>query len=291
MVSWRLGQDLELVDFQCPLPMDGSQAVRAGIAAAQNNHALAFRRELGFVFRPHPGHFAVLLRQELHGKVDAFEVAPRNRQVTRDGGTACQHDGVKLRFEFLRCDVHANVDAGLEDHAFGLHLLQAAIQHPLLHLKVGDAIAQQPADLIVALEDGDGMPGAVQLLRGGQSRRAGPDDSDLLVSAEGGRFRRNPALGPAAHGDGLFDALNGDGVLIDAQHAGGLAGRGAELAGELRKVIGGVEFGQRLLPAVPVDEVVPVRDDVAERAALMTEWDAAVHAARRLLLQFLVGEV
>jgi hypothetical protein len=41
----------------------------------------------------------------------------------------------------------------------------------------------------------------------------------------------------------------------------------------------------RILPAVAVDEVVPVRDQVAERAALVTERNAAVHAARGLLVQ------
>src|SRR5690606_17895141 len=39
---------------------------------------------------------------------------------------------------------------------------------------------------------------------------------------------------------------------------------------------------------IPVDQVVPVRDQVAERAALMAEGDAAVHAARPLLPQGLV---
>ena len=40
---------------------------------------------------------------------------------------------------------------------------------------------------------------------------------------------------------------------------------------------------------VAVDEVVPVGDQVAERAALVAERDAAVHAARALLAQLLLG--
>ena len=42
-------------------------------------------------------------------------------------------------------------------------------------------------------------------------------------------------------------------------------------------------------PAVAVDEVVPVGDQVAERAAVVAERHAAVHAARALLAQLLVG--
>ena len=62
------------------------------------------------------------------------------------------------------------------------------------------------------------------------------------------------------------------------------ARRRAQLAGELREVVGRVQAVDRRLPAVAVDEVVPVGNQVAERAALMAERDAAVHAARALLL-------
>src|SRR5262249_53333203 len=63
--------------------------------------------------------------------------------------------------------------------------------------------------------------------------------------------------------------------------------RGTERARELREVVGGVQAIDRLAPAVAVDEVVPVRNQVAQRTALVTERDAAVHAAGALLLQCL----
>ena len=44
-------------------------------------------------------------------------------------------------------------DAGPERHALGLHLLHAAVDQPLLHLEVGDAVAQQAADAVGALEE------------------------------------------------------------------------------------------------------------------------------------------
>src|SRR5215467_11849619 len=64
----------------------------------------------------------------------------------------------------------------------------------------------------------------------------------------------------------------------------------AEAAGELREVVGGVKPVDRLAPPVAVDEIVPVGDQVAEGTALMTEGDAAVHAARPLLLELLALE-
>jgi len=41
----------------------------------------------------------------------------------------------------------------------------------------------------------------------------------------------------------------------------------------------------RRLPAIAVHEIVPVGNQVAQRAALMAERDAAVHAPRTLLPQ------
>src|SRR5918999_695032 len=76
----------------------------------------------------------------------------------------------------------------------------------------------------------------------------------------------------------------------DLEHAGGLARGGAQLAGELGEVVGGVELLDRLAPAVAVHEVVPVRDQVPERAAVVAERHAALHAAPALLAQALDGE-
>ena len=57
------------------------------------------------------------------------------------------------------------MDAGLQDHALGSHLLEAAVDQPLLELEVGNAVAEQTADAIALLEDRDGVPGTGQLLR------------------------------------------------------------------------------------------------------------------------------
>src|SRR4029077_13289970 len=61
---------------------------------------------------------------------------------------------------------------------------------------------------------------------------------------------------------------------------------GADAAGEFRKIVGRVQCHQRLAPLVAIDQIVPVRDQIVDRAALMTERDAAIHAARRLGTQY-----
>src|SRR5262249_60700699 len=82
-------------------------------------------------------------------------------------------------------------------------------------------------------------------------------------------------------------------VVVDPEHARALARRRAETAGPLREVVRRVQAVERLTPVVLVDQVVPVRDDVPERTALVAERDAAVHAPRSLLREVLdrVGQV
>ena len=56
------------------------------------------------------------------------------------------------------------------------HLIQAPVEDPLLHLELGDPVAQQAAGLVVALVDGHGVAGPGELLGGGQPGRPRADD-------------------------------------------------------------------------------------------------------------------
>src|SRR5262249_9952962 len=142
---------------------------------------------------------------------------------------------------------------------------------------------------VVALEEGDDVARARQLLRAGHARGSGADDGHLLPRTPGRDLRLDPALAPGMVDDVLLDVLDGDRVVVDVEDAGFLAGRGTAAAGELGEVVGRVQTVDRLAPAAAVHEVVPVGDDVPERAALVAEGDATVHAARALALQHIFG--
>ena len=116
------------------------------------------------------------------------------------------------------------------------------------------------------------------------------DDGHPLARATGRRQRRDPAFRPGPVDDLDLDLLDGDRVGVDAEHAGRLARRGTQPAGELREVVRRVQPVDRVAPVVAVHEVVPVGDEVAERAAVVAERDAAVHAPAGLRLQLLVWE-
>ena len=80
-------------------------------------------------------------------------------------------------------------------------------------------------------------------------------------------------------------------VRRDRQHARRLARRRAQLPGELREVVGGVQAVAGRRPVADPHQVVPLRDQVPERAAggtRVTERDPAVHAPRRLRANLLV---
>ena len=149
--------------------------------------------------------------------------------------------------------VCADVGIGDEFDAFGAHLLDAALDVALLHFEIGDAVAQQAADAVGLFEDGDGVPGARELLRGGEACGSGTDDGDAFTRAHGGRLRVDPAFGKGAIDDGLLDMLDGHGRFVDAEHARGFARRGAEAAGEFREVIGGVQLARRFAPSAAID--------------------------------------
>src|SRR3990172_2154883 len=149
-------------------------------------------------------------------------------------------------------------DGGAEDDAFGIHLGQPPVQVLLLHLELGDAVAEEAADPVRALEHGDGVAGAGELLGASEAGGPGADDGDGLAGEGVRGLRVPPPLLPGPLDDGQLDLLDGDGVVVDPQDAGRLAGGGAEPAGEVREVVGGVQPLDRLPPLVPVYEIVPV---------------------------------
>ena len=68
------------------------------------------------------------------------------------GGAAGEDDGVELGAQVVGGDVGADVDAGAELGALGRHLVEAAVEVALLHLELGDAVAEEAADAVGPLE-------------------------------------------------------------------------------------------------------------------------------------------
>ena len=82
-----------------------------------------------------------------------------------------------------------------------------------------------------------------------------------------------------------LDILDRDGVIVDAQNACSFARRGAQTARELREVVGCMEAVKRFTPPAQTNQVVPLRDDVSQRATVVAERNPAVHTPCCLLAQ------
>ncbi len=168
-------------------------------------------------------------------------------------------------------------------HALGLHLCDTTIQQVFLQLEIGNAVAHQASNPVAFFVHRHVVAYARQLLGTGQPRWAGTDDSDAFAGFLGGHLGNHPTFCPAFVDNGVFNGFDTDRDAVDIQGTGGLAGSGADAAGNFRKVVGGVQHVQRFFPLLAVHQIIPVGNDVVDRAAVVAEGHTAIHAAGRLL--------
>jgi hypothetical protein len=237
--------------------------------------------------------------QEIHGKVDSFQAAPLDGEVTRHRGSGCQHHGVELAAQPAgREGLAADLGVADKGDALRLHQLNAAQDHlALIELHVGDAVHQQPSGQVLPLKNRDAVAGPVELGRRRKTGRPGPYHGHPFARLHPRQHRNDPSLvKPPLHNADL-DVLDGNGRINDAEGAGAFTGGRTDAAGELGKIVGLVQPVKRLLPEVAVDQIVPLRDQVIDRTATghaadkfpgMTERNAAIHAASPLGTQGVV---
>src|SRR6185503_4016900 len=89
-------QHLELIDFYCALPMRGADAVRARIAPADDDHALAARPYRRRAIHDVSRDATILLRQVIHCEVNTGELAAGHAEIAGRLCAAREQDGVEL---------------------------------------------------------------------------------------------------------------------------------------------------------------------------------------------------
>src|SRR5256885_13158828 len=149
---------------------------------------------------------------------------------------------------------------------------------------MGDAEGQHPPAFRALLNHVPVVPHPAPAGGGPFARRARADDRNLLSGFGRRWLRLHPALLEGAVGDRALDGLDGDGVVVDVERAGGFARRRADPAGDFGEVVGGMEIARSLLPLVAIDEIVPVRDLIVDRTTGVAIGNATIHAACGLLL-------
>jgi len=206
--------------------------------------------------------------QELHGEVNAVQVAAGNRQISGDGGTSSENDGVELGSERLKSHITlTDRYTGDEVDALRSHEVNTTLNDVLVELHVGDTIHEQTTDTVGSLVDGNTVASLVELVSGCQTGGTGTNDGDSLAAADLRRGRNHPSHLEAAVDDGTLDGLDADGVLVDTKNASTLARSRTDTTSELREVVGHEQSVQSVSPLVREDQFVPLGYDVGDRAS------------------------
>ncbi len=135
------------------------------------------------------------------------------------------------------------------------------------------------------------MSDARQLLRAGQACRSRTNHGDFFACFLRGDLWGDPTFFPALVDDGVLNGFDTNSIVVDVEGTGGFARGGTNSTCELRKVVGRMQNIQGAAPVLAVDQIIPIGNDVVNRAAVITKRNAAVHAARRLFAGLLVAQM
>ena len=100
------------MDAPRALAMRGAEAIRAGVAAANDDDMLVFcRNRLRIVEAGHIVAFAAAVRlgEIFHGEVDTVQLSSRDVEIARRGGAPGEHDGVVFAEQLVNRQVDADV--------------------------------------------------------------------------------------------------------------------------------------------------------------------------------------
>ena len=236
----------------------------------------------------------VLPCREFHGEMHALEGTAFDGQIAGLGRAGTENHGVILAEQPVGGIILADLGFRQKYNSLLFHLFDTPQNQFLVQLHVGDAVHEQAADAVGALENGDQMPGAVALGGGTQTSGTGTDHGHFFPGARMGRFCFDPAFVPSLVNDGAFYVMDRDGRSADAEDAGTFARRRADTTGEVGEIVGLMEAVERFLPQAAIHQIVPFRDQVidgttrshaADERAGVAEGNAAVHAAGALLTE------
>lgn len=283
-----LRHQFELDDIRGALPKRGADTIAPGIAAADDDNMALFCAD-----RLCSNGFAaiavILLGEEIHGEMDAVEIASGDWQIAGLFASAAQQDRVEIVSQGSSGEGCPDMMIAMKVDAFADHLLDAPFDVIFFEFKVGDPVAEQATGVVVFFVDVDVMADAGELLGGGETGGAGTDDGDTLASFRQRGSRFDPSLLPSAIGDGAFDSFDCDGGVFEVEGAGGFAGSGTDPSGNFGEIIGAVEIGGGAFPVLIVDEVVPIGNLIIDGTAGVTIGHPAIHTSGSLSFEIVIG--
>ena len=238
-----------------------------------------------------PAVGAVLLRQKIHGEMNPLQIPTGHREITRFFSAGCNDDSIISRFQFGKGKRFTNVAGEAKLNSFSRKQINAALHLFLTQFVMGNAVHQQATGPISLLKNRDLMTGPVQLLSAGQAGGATADNRNPFATAICHWLRPNPTLFKAFVNNRNLMQLDRHRRRDNPQHTGCFTGGRADPTSEFGKIVGRMESLQGLFPLTTINQIVPLRNQIAERTAAHAEGYAAIHAARRLGFGLLVSRV
>jgi len=248
-LSRRLRQQLEVDNRLGTVTDGGTNTIVTSITTTNDNNVLALGRDVLAVVKTRIKQRLGVLVQELHGEVNALQVTAGNGQVSGDGCTSGENNGIVLSSERLERHVTlANRYASDEVDTLSGQEVDTALDDILVKLHVGDTVHEQTTNTIGSLVNSDAVASFVQLVGTGHTGRTGTNNGDSLTATDLRRGRNHPAHLETAVNDGTLDGLDADRVLIDAKNTSTLARSRADTTSELGEVVGHEQSVQSISP-------------------------------------------
>jgi len=130
----------------------GADAVSAGIAPADHYDIFALGRNVSAVLVAIEKGLGVRV-EELHGEVDAWQIAAFDRKIARLGRSGAKNNGVEFCEQPVGGKILSYFGIRGEDNSFLAHQINAALHDTFfVELHVGNAIHEQSSDSIRTLE-------------------------------------------------------------------------------------------------------------------------------------------
>ena len=196
---------------------------------------------------------------------------------------ACRND---ISIEALRQCSHIDIGIIYEFHTFLLHDRDTAVDDLLLELEVWNAVAEQATSSCTTVEDCHLIALVVELVGCCQSCRTATYHSHLLAVALW-MFDSHESLHESTFGNGTFVLTVGHGLACGMiEHTRLLTQCRTYTSGELREIVGLLQYLICSFPLSSIESIVPFRILVAKRTSPVAERHTTVHTARSLLLTF-----
>ncbi len=160
---------------------------------------------------------------------------------------------------------------------------------------IRNAVHQKAADPVGTLKHRYKMPSPVQLVGHRQAGWAAPHNRNGLSGPRSGWFCRRIAFFISVFNNRIFVFSGGNGFSRQITGTGRFTQSRTHPCRKFRKIVGLFQAVIGLFPVSRIDEVVPFRNQIVQRAARrhaakrharLAERNAAVHTARPLLLLF-----